>query len=56
MALNNKSRFELDIQRKFFTLKVVGHRNRLPREVVNDPALKEFKASLDRALSSFDLG
>ncbi|KFW65286.1 hypothetical protein AS28_02206, partial [Pygoscelis adeliae] len=36
----------------FFTVKVVRHWNRLPREVVDAPSLEAFKARLDEALSN----
>ncbi|KFW75741.1 hypothetical protein N305_00595, partial [Manacus vitellinus] len=47
-----EGRFWLDISKKFFTGKVVRHWNRLPKEVVDAPALAVFKARLDEALSS----
>ncbi|KFU98971.1 hypothetical protein N340_12648, partial [Tauraco erythrolophus] len=47
-----EGRFQSDIRKKFFTLRVVRHWTRLPREVVAAPSLEVFKARLDEALSN----
>jgi len=47
-----EGRFRLDIRKKFFTLSMVKHWKKLPREVVDAPSLETFKARLDRALST----
>ena len=46
-----EGRFRLDIRKKFFTVKVVRYRSRLPSEVVDTPSLVASKARLDVALS-----
>ncbi|PKU40067.1 hypothetical protein llap_9630 [Limosa lapponica baueri] len=45
-------RFRSDIRKKFFPVRVVKHRKRLPREAVDAPSLDMFKTRLDGALSN----
>ena len=45
-----EGKFILDIGKKFFTMRVVKHWNRLPRETVAAPSLEAFKARLDGAV------
>jgi len=48
-----EGRFRLDIRKKFFTMRVVKHRNMLPREAAYIfSSLAVFKAMLDGALSN----
>ena len=47
-----KGRFRLDIRKKFFTVRVVRHCNRLLSEVMNAPSLEAFRTRLDGALSN----
>jgi len=47
-----EGRFRLYKRKKFFTMRVMKHWNRLPREVVDAPSLEVFKAILDGALSN----
>jgi len=47
-----EGRFRLDIRKKFFTMRVVKHRNRLPREAVDAPSLAVCTIRLDGALSN----
>ncbi|KFO88224.1 hypothetical protein N320_11323, partial [Buceros rhinoceros silvestris] len=47
-----EERFRLDIRKKFFTMNVVKHWNRFPREVVDVPTMETFSIRLERTLSN----
>ena len=47
-----EGRFRVDIRKKFFTMRVVKHWQRLPREAVAASSLAVFKARMDGALSN----
>ena len=47
-----EGRFRLDIRKKFFTVRLVRHWNRLSSEVVKGPSLEAFKARLDGAVGN----
>ncbi|KFV06424.1 hypothetical protein N340_14195, partial [Tauraco erythrolophus] len=46
-----EGRFRLHLRKKFFTVGVVRHWDRFPREVVDAPSLEVFKAKMDGAFS-----
>ncbi|KFP83181.1 hypothetical protein N311_10777, partial [Apaloderma vittatum] len=47
-----EGRFRLGIRKKLFTMRVVKHWHRLPKETVDASSLAVFKVRLDEALSN----
>ena len=45
-------KFRTNTRKNFFTVRVMEHWNRLPRQVVESPSLEIFKAHLDAYLGS----
>ena len=45
-------KFRINMQRNFFTVRVMEHWNRLPSELVDSPFLEVFKTHLDAYLCS----
>ncbi|KFV74341.1 hypothetical protein N308_07982, partial [Struthio camelus australis] len=48
----NHRKFHLNLRKKFFTVRVMEHWHRLPREVVESPSLEIFKTRLDVILGN----
>ena len=47
-----EGRFKLDIRKKLFTMRVIRHWSRLPKEAMDTPSLKVFKVRLNGALNN----
>ena len=52
MVSNQERMFKLDMRKRFITIRVLRHWNRLPRKVVDAPSLETSKVRLDRALNN----
>jgi len=48
-------RFHLHRRKSFFTVKVVKHWHRLPREAVESPSEEIFKAQMEKVLSNLQV-
>ncbi|KFV75641.1 hypothetical protein N308_00153, partial [Struthio camelus australis] len=48
----NHRKFQLNLRKIFFTVRVTEHWNRLPREAVESPSLEIFKTRLDVILGN----
>lgn len=46
----NHKKFHLNMRKKFFTLRIAKHWNRLPRQVVESPSLEILKTHQDTFL------
>lgn len=46
-----ETRFRLDLRKKFFTMRMMRHWNKLPREAMDSASLELFKARVDGAVS-----
>lgn len=51
-TLSCKRSFKLDIREVFFTVSVMKHWKKLPREAVGSPCLEVFKTRMDGALNN----
>ena len=50
-----EARFRLGLRKKSFTMRIVRHWHRLPRDAVDALSLETFKARLDQGLEQPDL-
>ncbi|KFQ81652.1 hypothetical protein N335_10493, partial [Phaethon lepturus] len=47
-----ENRFRLNLRKKIFTMRVVNHWHRLPREMVDAPSLETSNIQVDGSLSN----